>query len=85
VTQVRLRILGECIIEIGDSTLEPSATHLFALTLYLAIERGKLVSRSLLAGLLFPGAAFPSPHTISGNSYTGCARKVRRSSAQQHP
>ena len=59
-TQVRLRILGECIIEIGDSTLEPSATHVFALALYLSIERGKVVSRSLLADLFFPNTAVNS-------------------------
>lgn len=57
VTQVRLRLLGESLIEIGQSTLEPSASHIFALLLYLAIERGKLIPRTALAGLFFPDAS----------------------------
>ena len=56
-TRVGLRILGECIIEIGASRLEPSASHAFALALYLSIERGKLVPRTLLTSLLFPDIA----------------------------
>ena len=55
--QVRLRVLGESVIEIGGFTLEPSATHLFALALYLAVERGRLISRRTLAATLFPDAA----------------------------
>jgi DNA-binding SARP family transcriptional activator len=55
VSQIRLRILGESVIEVGDTIVEPSATHLFALLLYLAIERGKLITRAQLASLLFPG------------------------------
>ena len=56
VPQVRLRVLGESIIEIGDASLQPSATHLFALALYVAIERGKHLSRAALTDLLFPDA-----------------------------
>ena len=64
-TRVNLRILGESIIEIGNSIIEPSATHVFALALYLAIERGKLVPRSVLADLLFPdSSAGTSAHNL---------------------
>src|SRR5215208_2019027 len=52
--QVKLRILGESVIEIGNTLLEPSASHVFALTLYLAVERGKSIPRSVLGSLLFP-------------------------------
>ena len=51
-SQVRLRILGESVIHIGDVTLEPSATHLFALMLFLGVERGKSIQRSTLSDLL---------------------------------
>lgn len=53
-SQIRLRILGESVIEVGETIVEPSATHVFALLLYLAIERAKLVTRSQLASMLFP-------------------------------
>ena len=56
-SQIRLRILGESVIQVGDVIVEPSATHVFALLLYLAIERGKLVTRSQLASMLFPEAS----------------------------
>jgi DNA-binding SARP family transcriptional activator len=52
--RVRLRILGECLIEVGDWTLEPSASHLFALLLYLCVERDKSLLRSAIAECLFP-------------------------------
>jgi DNA-binding SARP family transcriptional activator len=57
VTRINLRILGESIIEVGTSIIEPSAPHVFALALYLAIERGKLVPRSVIADLLFPDSS----------------------------
>jgi hypothetical protein len=50
---VKLRIVGECIIEVGERQLSPDAPHLFALLLYLAIERGRAVQRSELSELLF--------------------------------
>ena len=56
-TRLNLRILGESIIEVDASIIEPSATHIFALALYLAIERGKLVPRPVLADLLFPDSS----------------------------
>jgi DNA-binding SARP family transcriptional activator len=54
VAKIRLRILGESVIEVGDRSITPSATHLFALLLYLGIERDRSVTRSELAALLFP-------------------------------
>jgi DNA-binding SARP family transcriptional activator len=60
VTRMHLRILGESIIEVGSSTVEPSATHVFALALYMAIERGKLVPRSVVADHLFPDSSASS-------------------------
>jgi DNA-binding SARP family transcriptional activator len=59
VPPIKLRILGECIIEIGAAGLEPSAPHVFALALYLSIERGKLIPRTVLTNLLFPETALP--------------------------
>ena len=61
---VRLRILGESLIEIGDWTLEPSASHLFALLLYLCVERGKIVLRSALAECLFPESPDSAAHNL---------------------
>src|SRR2546423_12154217 len=51
---VRLRIVGECIIEVGDRLLSPDAPHLFALMLFLCGERGRVVPKSELIDLLFP-------------------------------
>jgi DNA-binding SARP family transcriptional activator len=54
VSQIRLRILGESVIQVGETIVEPSATHVFALLLYLAIERGKVIVRGQLGSMLFP-------------------------------
>jgi DNA-binding SARP family transcriptional activator len=65
VSQIRLRILGESVIQVGETIVEPSATHVFALLLYLGIERGKLVSRGQLASMLFPeGRAADAGHSL---------------------
>jgi hypothetical protein len=53
---VTLRIVGECLIEIGDRQLGPEAPHLFALMLYLAGQEGRDIPRAELADLLFPRA-----------------------------
>lgn len=55
-SEVRLRLLGESLIHVDANMLEPSATHLFALMLYLSVERGKFISRQTLVNLLFPDA-----------------------------
>jgi DNA-binding SARP family transcriptional activator/Cdc6-like AAA superfamily ATPase len=51
---VRLRIVGECIIEVGARLLSPDAPHLFALMLFLCCEKGRVVPKSELTDLLFP-------------------------------
>ena len=53
-SQLRLRILGESVIELGGTKVEPTATHLFSLLLYLGVERCRQVPRSELCSLLFP-------------------------------
>src|SRR5215218_5718549 len=78
---VKLRILGESVIEIGDTFLEPSAPHVFALTLYLAVERGKLIPRSLLANLLFPEtSAVAAAHNLRQLVY-----RIRRKGVPLEP
>ncbi len=51
---IKLKTLGQCLIEIGENRVGPDAELLFPLLLYLAIERGKRVDRSALASLLWP-------------------------------
>jgi DNA-binding SARP family transcriptional activator len=71
VADVVLRILGECVVEVGDKQITPSAPHLFALALYLAIERGRAVSRLELQELIFPDAATPqhASHSLRQSLY----------------
>jgi DNA-binding SARP family transcriptional activator/tetratricopeptide (TPR) repeat protein len=52
---IELRALGKSEIETGVTTLTPSQQIVFAAALYLVLERGKRVSRSRLALLLWPG------------------------------
>lgn len=52
---IRVRALGECVIQVGDQVVGPEAATLFALLLYLVLERGKRVGRSALVELLWPG------------------------------
>jgi len=49
-----LRALGNAEIETAVTTLTPSQEIVFAAALYLVLERGKRVSRSRLASLLWP-------------------------------
>ena len=49
-----LRALGAAEINTGVTTLTPSQEIVFAAALYLILERGKRVSRSRLASLLWP-------------------------------
>ncbi|MDQ6888439.1 MAG: AAA family ATPase, partial [Gemmatimonadota bacterium] len=53
---IRLHTLGQSWIEVGTSRIGPEAERLFALLLYLAVERGKEVSRLELRRLLWPDA-----------------------------
>src|SRR5512133_2512655 len=52
---IRLRTLGECAIEVGERRLGPESEHVFGLLLFLAIERGKHVSRATLAEHFWAG------------------------------
>jgi DNA-binding SARP family transcriptional activator len=52
-----LRALGTAEIDAGTVTLTPSQEIVFAAALYLIVERGKPVSRNLLASLLWPRVA----------------------------
>ncbi len=56
---VTLRALGNAEIETAITTLTPSQEIAFATALYLVLERGKRVSRSRLASLLWPCGAEP--------------------------
>ncbi|MDQ3698940.1 MAG: AAA family ATPase [Gemmatimonadota bacterium] len=51
---VRLRTLGQCVVEIGETKFGPEAELLFALVLYLAMEGGKRTGRGVLTTLLWP-------------------------------
>src|SRR5687768_13409650 len=53
---IRLRLLGECTIEVDDAVVGPDAQLLFATLLYLAMERGTRVPRRQLHLLLWPDA-----------------------------
>lgn len=53
---VKLRILGECVIEVGERRIGPEAPQLFALLLYLGMANGRAVHKTELFELLFPGA-----------------------------
>jgi DNA-binding SARP family transcriptional activator/tetratricopeptide (TPR) repeat protein len=52
-----LRALGNAEIDTGVATLTPSQEMVFAAALYLILERGKSVSRTHLASLLWPHVA----------------------------
>ena len=51
---VKLRTLGECVAEIGDTRLGPDAERLFAVLLCLGIDRDRFASRGALTTLLWP-------------------------------
>jgi DNA-binding SARP family transcriptional activator len=54
---VRLRSLGQCVIEIGGTRLTPAAERMFAMTLYLVLEGGRPVGRRELMELIWPRAS----------------------------
>ena len=51
---IRLRTLGECIIEVDGERITPEYDSLFAALVYLTAERGRRVTRQALAELLWP-------------------------------
>ncbi len=54
---VRLRAIGECIIEVGAERLGPEAEMAFALMLVVTLARGRPVSRRQLVDLLWPATS----------------------------
>jgi tetratricopeptide (TPR) repeat protein len=56
-TQVRLAIVGDCVIEIGPHRVTPASSHLFGLLLLLTLRDGKPISRQELQTLLADGNA----------------------------
>jgi hypothetical protein len=42
---IRVRTLGQCLIEVDGERVRPDATVVFAVLLYLSAERGKRVER----------------------------------------
>jgi DNA-binding SARP family transcriptional activator len=54
---IRLRSIGQCIIEVGDARLTPAAETLFATALYLVLESGRAVSRQELTDMVWPLAS----------------------------
>src|SRR5688572_33380537 len=51
---VRLNALGQCAIEVGEVRLGPEQPYLFAIALYLIVERGKRIPRQALVDLVWP-------------------------------
>jgi DNA-binding SARP family transcriptional activator len=54
---LRLKSLGQTVIEVDDARLTPAAETVFATALYLIIETGRPVGRDELTGLLWPGVS----------------------------
>lgn len=53
---IRLRLLGETVIDVDGTPVAPDSQVLFAALLVLALERGKRLARSTLYRLLWPDA-----------------------------
>lgn len=51
---VKLRILGESVVELKDRVIGPDAPRLFALLLYLGLSTDRAVTKTELIELLFP-------------------------------
>src|SRR6478672_2196828 len=54
---LRLKSLGQTLIEADDARLTPAAETVFATALYLIIETGRPVGRDELTQLLWPGVS----------------------------
>jgi DNA-binding SARP family transcriptional activator len=50
---IKLRSIGQCLIEIGNSRLGPDAELIFALLTYLIVERGRPIPRTELTALFW--------------------------------
>ncbi len=51
---IRLRSLGQCLLEVGDTRLTPAAETLFAAALYLVLEAGRPLARRELIDVIWP-------------------------------
>ena len=68
---IKLRTLGECVIEVGGTRLAPDADLLFATLVYLVMERGRQIGRDALARLLWPGVPCDrARHRLRQTMYT---------------
>lgn len=54
---VRLRAVGECLIEVGEGRVGPDAEMAFALLLVLTLGRGRPLGRQWLVDLLWPATS----------------------------
>ena len=61
-SQIRLRIVGESVIELDSKRITPTSPQMFALLLFLGTECDREVPRSQLIDLLYP-ASEPSGHS----------------------
>ena len=71
---VILHALGQCLVRTALTTISPRADMCFALSAYLARERGKRVPRRLLEGLFWPGIR----PTDASHSLSELIHKLRR-------
>ncbi|MGI9140841.1 MAG: AAA family ATPase, partial [Gemmatimonadaceae bacterium] len=51
---VRLNALGKSSIEVGDVRIGPEQPYLFAIALYMIVERGKSIPRQAIVDLIWP-------------------------------
>jgi DNA-binding SARP family transcriptional activator len=65
---IRLRSLGECVIEIGDQELTPESEIVFAFALYLIMNAGKAIPRATLTDLFWP--------EVEGSKARHCLRQT---------
>ena len=54
---LRLKSLGQTLIEADDARLTPAAETVFATALYLILEAGRRVERDELTRMLWPGVS----------------------------
>src|SRR5688500_3557459 len=65
---IRLRSLGESVIQVRDVRVGPESEVLFGALLYLVVARGRPIPRSVLIELFWPGP--------DENASRHCARQV---------
>src|SRR5271168_1430797 len=51
---IRVRTLGECVIEVDDVRIQPRSQLVFAALLFLVLQPGKRITRQRLAAVLWP-------------------------------